>query len=61
MLDSGATYECIGKGGQYRVIETSTGAGKSRGETLVVYRCVDSGKVFHREVSDFIARMTIKE
>lgn len=51
-----AIYTCIGKGGRYRVIGVSTGAGKSRGEVRITYRCQDSGRLFHRELEDFYAR-----
>ena len=50
-------YTCIGKGGLYEYIGLSDGAGMSKGEQREVYRCKATGRVFHRECSDFSARM----
>ena len=50
-------YTCIGKGGLYEYIGLSDGAGMSKGEQRQVYRCTATGRVFHRECSDFSARM----
>lgn len=56
-----ATYTCIGKGGRYEVVAVSIGAGKSRGETIVVYEDIESGDCFHRSMDDFRERMEITE
>lgn len=53
-------YECIGKGGDYELIGESTGAGMSKGQTLMVYRDVPSGRIFHREWMDWNSRMQVK-
>jgi hypothetical protein len=50
-------YTSIGKGGLYEYIGLSDGAGISKGEQRQVYRCTATGRVFHRECSDFSARM----
>lgn len=50
-------YECIGKGGKYDVIGVSRGAGTSRHQLHVIYKCVDTGLIFHRDYKDFSARM----
>ena len=52
-----AIYTCIGKGGLYEYLGLSNGAGISKGEAREVYRCTATGRVFHRECSDFSARM----
>lgn len=54
---AGLLYTCEGKGGEYKVLDLSTGAGTSRGQEIVVYVCTDSARVFHRTVEDFKARM----
>lgn len=48
---------CVGKGGVYMVLGESTGAGTSRGETRIVYQDTTTGRLFHRVVDDFNARM----
>lgn len=50
-------YTCIGKGGEYELIGESTGAGHSRGETIMVYQDTSTGRIFHRMAEDFNNRM----
>ncbi len=50
-------YTCEGKGGLYEVVGVTTGAGLSKGESVVVYRDVASGRLYHRTPSDFDNRM----
>ena len=50
-------YTSKSKGGQYELLGVSKGAGKLRGERLVVYRCMTSGQVYHRISEDFHERM----
>lgn len=50
-------YTCIGKGGLYEYIGLSDGAGMSKGEQRQVYRCTDTGQLYHRETGDFFYRM----
>ena len=54
-------YTCIGKGGAYRLIGESNGAGERRGETLVIYQDKATGQVYHRTPGDFAARMQLVE
>lgn len=54
---AGMLYTCRGKGGEYRVLDLSTGAGTSKGLHIVVYVCSESGRMFHRTLEDFKARM----
>lgn len=56
-----AIYECIGKGRRYSVLTTTTGAGTSRGESLVIYQCVEDGECYHRTIEDFSERMRLIE
>lgn len=51
-------YRCEGKGGRYRLLGRSKGAGTQRGSELVVYECLDTGQLYHRQEQDFITRMT---
>uniref|UniRef100_A0AAU6W4G2 Uncharacterized protein n=1 Tax=Pseudomonas phage Cygsa01 TaxID=3138529 RepID=A0AAU6W4G2_9VIRU len=54
----GVAYECQGKGGRYRLIGESTGAGDdNRGESVKVYQDTVTGKLFHRNVPAFDKRM----
>lgn len=46
-------YTHIEKGGRYKLIGTSRGAGGMRGTELVVYQCASTGRVYHRTNSDF--------
>lgn len=50
-------YECIGKGGFYRILYHSIGAGTSRGQDIVVYQCILTQEVYHRTLEDFNERM----
>lgn len=52
-------YTCKGKGGEYIIVGRSTGAGKSRGENIVVYQDVNSEQLFHRTIQDFKERMEV--
>ena len=56
-----AIYECIGKGGRYRILAKTIGAGKSRGEHLIVYQCLEDGECYHRTIDDFEDRMRLIE
>jgi hypothetical protein len=51
-------FECIDKGGRYRLVSTAQGAGtlKELG-TLIVYRDEASGAFYARTVTDFENRM----
>lgn len=51
-------FTCIGKGGRYELLGHSSGAGCCRGEGRVIYRCLDTGQLYHRTDDDFAARMT---
>lgn len=51
------TYTCEGKGGRYEVIALSKGAGLSKGENIVVYKCKNTEKIYHRTLTDFNNRM----
>jgi len=51
------TYTSKSKGGLYTLLGMSNGAGELRGERLIVYQCNKTGKIYHREVDDFIDRM----
>ena len=50
-------YTCIGKGGTYRLIGTSKGAGVYKGQTLIVYQDIHTGQLYHRTAVDFAERM----
>lgn len=50
---------CINKGGEYEVLGFSCGAGKSKGEILMVYRDTTTGQLFHRTEEDFYNRMSL--
>jgi hypothetical protein len=52
-------YECIGKGGRYRVLSMTVGAGTCKGQHLIVYQCIDDGECYHRTLDDFKERMSI--
>lgn len=55
-------YTCIGKGGEYRLIGCSIGAGQCKeGGGLVIYQDVESGQLFHRYAGDFTNRMQLIE
>lgn len=47
-------------GGTYTKVGHSTGAGESKGE-LVVYRSTANGRLFHRSVKDFEARIALQD
>lgn len=48
-------------GGRYSVLGLSAGAGVSRPGQRVVYRCVTTGKLYHRTTYDFVAQMEFVE
>lgn len=48
---------CSGKGGDYRIIGFSAGAGPRRGELICIYVDTQSGALYHRELRDFAERM----
>ncbi len=51
-------YEVEGKGGQYELLGLSKGAGTSRGTIpIVVYRCLETGQLYHRTQGDFSERL----
>lgn len=50
-------YTCVSKPGEYEIIGTSSGAGTMKGVPLIVYRDVKTGRLFHREPENFMARM----
>jgi hypothetical protein len=50
-------FTCIGKGGRYELLGESSGAGGCRREGRVIYRCLDTGQLYHRTDDDFAARM----
>ena len=56
--ERGQLFTCIDKGGRYELLGSSTGAGSCRREGRVVYRCLDTGQLYHRTDEDFAARMT---
>ena len=53
-----ALFTVIGKGGRYELLGESSGAGGCRREVRVIYRCLDTGQLYHRTDDDFAARMT---
>lgn len=55
----GAAYTCEGKGGEYALVGVSIGAGGSHGDLVVVYRDVESGRLFHRDALNFCERMKL--
>lgn len=49
------------KGGTYEVLSSgSLGAGTMRGTKQVIYRDLNGGQVYHREVEDFERQMLAK-
>lgn len=54
---TGPIYTCKGKGGRYEYLGSTTGAGKSRGQAVEVYRDTETGRLFHRDQDDFRDRM----
>lgn len=54
-------FTCIGKGGEYAVVGTSSGAGARKGESLIIYRDVTTGTMYHREPENFFKRMRVIE
>lgn len=50
-------FTCIGKGGRYELLGHSSGAGGCRREGRVIYRCLDTGQLYHRTDDDFAAQM----
>lgn len=48
-------------GGSYTVEGLSTGAGVCRPEQRVVYRCIVTGKLYHRTTYDFVKQMEFVE
>lgn len=50
-------YTSVSSGGKYELLGRSKGAGELRGEVLVVYRCVNTGQIYHRTCEDFEERM----
>ncbi len=49
------------KAGTYEILGVSTGAGTSRGQTMVCYRDVNTLKLYHRTEIDFKEMMEILE
>lgn len=52
-------YTCIGKGGRYKCYGETTGAGTSRGQSVVIYQDIDTKQLFHRTRDDFNKRMKL--
>lgn len=50
-------YTCVSKPGEYELVGTSSGAGTMKGFPVMVYRDVQTGRLFHREPENFMARM----
>lgn len=50
-------YTCVSKPGDYELVGTSSGAGTLKGLPVIVYRDVTTGRLFHREPENFMARM----
>lgn len=53
-------YTCKGKGGLYEVLGLSRPAGQMKTvceDNLVFYRCLHTGKMYHRNLADFDERM----
>lgn len=50
-------YTCVSKGGEFEIVGTSSGAGPRKGEPLIVYRDLKTGKLHHREPENFAMRM----
>lgn len=49
------------KGGSYILEGLTKGAGLSRDEQRVIYRCAVSGQLYHRTTYDFVAQMEFVE
>jgi hypothetical protein len=56
-VDGHDRYTCISKGGEYGLMGTIYGAGKSKGLVGRAYRDTVTGKMYFREPEDFISRM----
>lgn len=50
-------YTCVSKPGEYELVGTSSGAGTMKGFPVMVYRDINSSRLFHREPENFMARM----
>ena len=50
-------YKHKEKGGAYKLIGKSRGAGTMRGVELIVYQCLRTGNIYHRKKSDFESQM----
>lgn len=59
MNQSQKLYTCVSKPGEYEFVGTSSGAGTLKGLPVIVYRDVTSGRLFHREPENFMARMKL--
>lgn len=59
MNQSQKRYTCVSKPGEYEFVGTSSGAGTLKGLPVIVYRDVTSGRLFHREPENFMARMKL--
>ncbi len=57
MSSNAKHYTSVSKGGKFEVLGTSSGAGQRKGDVVIVYRDLDSGKILHREPEDFAMRM----
>lgn len=49
-------YQCIGKGGEYKLLGEAMGAGTMRGSQVIVYQGSD-GTLYFRTPLDFAERM----
>jgi len=50
-------YTCKNKGGYYKVVGTSKGAGPLRDQVLIVYQDLKDEQMYHRTEDDFNDRM----
>lgn len=49
------------KGGCYKVVCISNGAGNSKGDQIAVYKSLHDGQYYHRDMFDFLMNMTLHE
>lgn len=57
MTQNAKRYTHVEKAGEYEIVGTSSGKGQRKGDVVIVYRNVETGRFFHREPEDFVMRM----
>lgn len=56
-IDKTAFYTCSGKGGRYRIISISKGAGSEKGKSFITYMCNITEDTYTRTSDNFKERM----